>query len=94
MDYIDLVQWPAMILTAAAAWLVGSLSKITQRRLLGLSREQCPWVIWSVYARAYALIVLQVVLAALNIRGVQKMTRTPARPFLVRNQQEICFASR
>jgi hypothetical protein len=73
MDYIDLVQWPAMILTAAAAWLVGSLSKI--KRNVGFwvfLASNVLWVIWGVHAHAYALIVLQVVLAALNIRGVQK----------------------
>ena len=73
MDYIDLVQWPAMLLIAAAAWLVGSLSKI--RRNVGFwvfLASNVLWVIWGVYARAYALIVLPVVLAALNIRGAQK----------------------
>ena len=73
MDSIDLVQWPAMILTAAAAWLVGSLSKI--KRNVGFwvfLASNVLWVIWGVHAHAYALIVLQVVLAALNIRGVRK----------------------
>ena len=73
MDSIDLVQWPAMILTAAAAWLVGSLSKI--KRNVGFwvfLASNVLWVIWGVHAHAYVLIVLQVVLAALNIRGVQK----------------------
>jgi hypothetical protein len=27
MNYFDLVQWPAMVLTAIAAWLVGSRSE-------------------------------------------------------------------
>ncbi len=73
MDYLDLVQWPAMLLTAAAAWLVGSLSKI--KRNVGFwlfLASNIFWVIWGMYARAYALIVLQLVLAALNIRGAQK----------------------
>jgi hypothetical protein len=30
------------------------------------------WVVWGFYAGAYALIILQVCLAALNIRGAQK----------------------
>jgi hypothetical protein len=34
-----------------------------------------------VYAHAYAVIVLQVVLAVLNIRGVQKNDPTPSRNF-------------
>ena len=32
------------------------------------------WVAWGIYANAYALIALQVCLAALNIRGVKKTT--------------------
>jgi len=73
MDAIDLIQWPAMLLTAAAAWLVGSLSKF--KRSVGFwifLASNVLWVIWGLYARAYALVVLQVVLAALNIRGAQK----------------------
>jgi hypothetical protein len=30
------------------------------------------WIVWGWYAKAYALMVLQVALAALNIRGVAK----------------------
>ena len=73
MNYFDLVQWPAMVLTAVAAWLVGSRSEV--RRNLGFwifLLSNLLWIIWGWYARAYALIILQVCLAALNIRGAQK----------------------
>ena len=73
MNYADLAQWPAMILTVAAAWLVGSQSRL--KRNIGFwifLASNLLWVIWGVYARAYALIVLQVCLAAINIRGAQK----------------------
>jgi hypothetical protein len=33
MDYLDLVQWPAMVLTVVAAWLVASTIK--RRRAFG-----------------------------------------------------------
>jgi hypothetical protein len=72
-DYLDWVQWPAMLLTAAAAWLVGSQSR--RGRNLGFwvfLLSNLLWVIWGWHARAYALIVLQACLAALNIRGAQK----------------------
>jgi hypothetical protein len=73
MDYIDLLQWPAMVLTAVAAWLVGSLSKMKRNVGFGVFlASNVLWVIWGMYAHAYALVVLQVVLAALNIRGAQK----------------------
>jgi hypothetical protein len=73
VDYIDWLQWPAMLATVIAAWLVGSLRK--GRRLAGFYCflfSNVLWVIWGVYASAYALIVLQICLAALNIRGVLK----------------------
>ena len=73
MNDFDLVQWPAMVLTAVAAWLVGSRSE--GRRNSGFwifLLSNLLWIIWGWYARAYALIILQVCLAALNIRGAQK----------------------
>jgi hypothetical protein len=73
MDYADLAQWPAMVLTVAAAWLVGSQSRL--KRSIGFwtfLASNVLWTIWGVHARAYALIVLQICLAAINIRGAQK----------------------
>jgi len=73
MDYIDLVQWPAMALTAVAAWLVGSRSAM--KRNVGFwifLSSNVLWVVWGWHVRAYALIFLQVCLAVLNIRGAQK----------------------
>lgn len=73
MDYVDLIQWPAMVLTVAAAWLVGSRSP--RKRNLGFwvfLASNVLWVIWGWHVRAYALIVLQIFLAGLNIRGAKK----------------------
>ena len=73
MDYIHHLQWPAMIVTVAAAWLIGSQSK--GRRRAGFwcfLASNILWVIWGWNDRAYALIVLQFALAALNLRGVSK----------------------
>lgn len=73
MDYADLAQWPAMLLTVAAAWLVGSQARF--KRNIGFwifLASNVLWMIWGVYARAYALIILQICLAAINIRGAQK----------------------
>ena len=40
MDYADLAQWPAMVLTVAAAWLVGSQSRLKRsHRVLDISRQ-------------------------------------------------------
>ena len=73
MPYLDLIQWPAMAVTAAAAWYVASTH--ARRRHLGFwlfIASNILWVIWGAYAHAYALIVLQVCLAAMNIRGAKK----------------------
>jgi hypothetical protein len=73
VDYVDLIQWPAMIITAAAAWLVGSQRR--PKRSAGFwlfLLSNLLWIVWGWYARAYALIILQVCLAAINVRGAQK----------------------
>lgn len=70
---LDLVQWPAMVATVAAAWLVASQSKT--RRAIGFwvfLGSNVLWIVWGWHARAYALVVLQVALAALNVRGARK----------------------
>ena len=73
MDWLDLVQWPAMAVTVFAAWLVASTHK--RRRAVGFwafIASNVMWVAWGLHTSAYALIVLQVCLAGLNIRGVVK----------------------
>jgi hypothetical protein len=73
MDLLDHLQWPAMLVTLAAAWMVASLQK--SRRQVGFwlfLASNILWVIWGFHAGAYALIVLQFGLAALNIRGARK----------------------
>jgi hypothetical protein len=73
MDYVDLTQWPAMALTAVAAWLVGSRSAV--KRNVGFwifLVSNVLWIVWGWHVQAYALILLQVCLALLNIRGAQK----------------------
>lgn len=70
---LDLIQWPAMVITIAASWYVASTQK--GRRNVGFwlfIASNILWVVWGVHAHAYALIVLQVGLAAMNIRGVSK----------------------
>jgi hypothetical protein len=73
MDYLDIVQWPAMAATVVAAWLVASQRK--RRREAGFwvfLSSNVLWVIWGLHDGAYALIALQVALAALNVRGAWK----------------------
>jgi hypothetical protein len=70
---LDWLQWPAMIVTVLAAWLVASNSK--HRRNIGFwifLASNALWIAWGWQAHAWALIVLQVALAAMNIRGAAK----------------------
>lgn len=73
MDAIDLLQWPAMLVTIVAAWLVASQSR--RRREAGFwvfLLSNALWIVWGWHDSAYALIALQLALAALNIRGAYK----------------------
>ena len=73
MDYLDLVQWPAMVATVAGAWLVASRSP--HKRAVGFwvfLGSNVLWVVWGLHDRAWALVGLQFFLAALNMRGVYK----------------------
>jgi hypothetical protein len=75
MAALDLIQWPAMVVTVAAAWYVASTQR--SRRKLGFWLfliSNVLWVIWGVHTRAYALVALQFCLAAMNIRGERKNT--------------------
>ena len=70
---LDFIQWPAMLVTVAAAWLVGSQSKL--RRRIGFwafLASNVLWITWGWTTAAWALVVLQVALAILNIRGARK----------------------
>jgi hypothetical protein len=67
------LQWPAMIVTLTAAWLVASRS--SRKRTVGFwcfIVSNILWIMWGLHDEAYALIGLQVGLFALNLRGVKK----------------------
>jgi len=73
MAWIDLIQWPAMVVTVLAAWLVASQRKFKRNWGFWLFLlSNVLWIVWGWGDRAYALIVLQLCLAFLNIRGAWK----------------------
>lgn len=73
MDYLHQLQWLAMVVTIAAAWLIASQTKRKRQAGFWLFLvSNALWVIWGWYDRAYALVVLQIALALLNIRGAYK----------------------
>ena len=76
--WINLLQWPAMVLTLVASWWVASSH--AKRRNIGFwlfTGSNVLWAAWGVGSHAYALVVLQVGLLAMNIRGMVK-TETDA----------------
>ncbi|MEB0042971.1 hypothetical protein [Pseudomonas sp. MH10] len=73
LAYLDWIQWPAMLVTVLAAWLIGS--QRPARRMTGFIcfiLSNVLWVIWGAYAEAYGLIVLQICLCLMNLRGFKK----------------------
>ncbi|MGO4402198.1 hypothetical protein [Achromobacter sp. PAB15] len=78
----DFLQWPAMVTSLAAAWLVASQGP--GKRKAGFwvfLLSNVLWIAWGMHDGAFALIALQVGLAALNIRRVIKNAHsTPSEP--------------
>ncbi|WP_198297861.1 hypothetical protein [Bordetella genomosp. 9] len=77
LDILELLQWPAMAASLAAAWLVASTRK--GKRNAGFwvfLLSNVLWIAWGWHDDAYALIALQVGLALTNIRGVFKTKAT------------------
>ncbi len=73
MTVLDILQWPALLVTIIAAWFVASSQR--RRRRLGFwlyLAGNVLWVLWGLHSHAYALIVLQACLAVTNIRGELK----------------------
>ena len=70
---LDLLQWPAMVVTVLASWLVASTHEARRNAGFWLFLlSNVLWVAWGWHANAQALIGLQFCLAALNIRGARK----------------------
>jgi len=73
MEVLDALQWPAMVATLVAAWFVGSQSRKNRNWGFGVFiTSNLLWILWGWHVQAYALIVLQIGLFALNLRGLRK----------------------
>ena len=73
MDWVDAIQWPAMLVTVVAAWMVASQRKFKRNWGFWLFLlSNVLWIVWGWHDEAYALIVLQLLLGLLNIRGAMK----------------------
>ena len=72
-DGLAWLQWPAMAISLAAAWLIAS--KQARKRIVAfvlLILGNLLWIAWGWGDSAYALIALNAGLMALNIRGILK----------------------
>ena len=73
MDFLALLEWPAMAITLAAAWWMGS--RKPGKRIVAfcmLIVGNLMWIGWGWGEDARALIALNVGLLALNVRGIVK----------------------
>ena len=73
IDAYFFLQWIAMGVTVGASWLVAASSE--NRRNAGFwvfLVSNALWIVWGWHDAAYALVTLQIALAAMNIRGVMK----------------------
>lgn len=60
-----------MVITVLSAWFVASRTEWKRNRGFWLYLvSNLLWILWGCHDHAYALIVLQIVLAITNIRGV------------------------
>jgi hypothetical protein len=62
-----------MAVTVVAAWFIGS--QRPKRRMVAFwcfILSNVLWVVWGLHANAYALIILQLCLCAMNVRGFRK----------------------
>ena len=79
IDWMDALQWPAMAVTVLAAWLVASQRKFKRNWGFWIFLiSNVLWILWGIHDSAYALILLQVCLALLNIRGAMKNSNAQA----------------
>ena len=73
MDSICFLEWPAMAITVAGAWMVASKRKFNRNWGFWLFLvSNALWIVWAIDDHAYGLICLQISLACINIRGTYK----------------------
>ena len=79
MNWIGLLQWPAMLVNLLAAWLVASKRRARRRWGFGLFiLSNILWIAWAWHTESYALVALQVGLFVMNTRGQQQNAGTEA----------------
>ena len=70
LPWFEALQWAAMAVTLLASWLVASKRDVFRARGFWVFLlSNALWVAWGWHTGAWALVVLQAGLAAMNIRG-------------------------
>ena len=73
MEWLNWIQWPAMAVTIIAAWMIASKRKLKRNVAFWLFLlSNALWIVWGLHDSAYALILLQLALAVMNLRGAFK----------------------
>ncbi|WP_150732965.1 hypothetical protein [Pseudomonas fluorescens] len=93
MEYVDWVQWPAMVITVASAWFIGSQQ--AYRRMIafwGFILRNALWVAWGFHADAYALILLECILLGMNARGFKRISIAAVSPETARSPSPSSFS--
>lgn len=73
MDWLGLLQWPAMVASVVAAWLVGAQAKGKRKAGFWVFLvSNVLWIAWGWKTGAWALVALQVALIVINVRGTVK----------------------
>jgi hypothetical protein len=80
MDYLDLLQWPAGAMTIGGAWMIGSLRRHLRNIGFGVSfASNFVWIVWAWHVHAPAVVLLQIGLAAMNVRGMREIEQAQQR---------------
>lgn len=72
-EFFALLEWPAMLISLAAAWWMGSTK--AKKRIVAfvlLIVGNLMWIAWGWGEGAWALIALNVGLMGLNVRAIMK----------------------
>jgi hypothetical protein len=72
-EMLDALQWPAMVATLVASWMVASQHK--RKRNWGFwvfILSNVLWLAWGWHTKAWALMALQLGLFVLNLRAARK----------------------
>jgi hypothetical protein len=86
VDWMNALQWPGMLTTLLATWLVASESK--RRRTAGFwvyISSNFFWTLWGWHTGAYAVVAMQFCLAGLNLRGISNNDPEALKPAMAQS---------